>query len=81
MWLIICSHFIFHDWPDSEAEKILAALKPSMKQGYSKLLIHDVVLDPLLPSAEGGSSSDIIMMAGVSASERECKLGFSTWHN
>ena len=39
-----------------------------MKKGYSKLLIHEVVLNPNDPQ-DPGTSSDITMMAMVSGME------------
>ncbi|KAG0650200.1 O-methyltransferase desB [Hyphodiscus hymeniophilus] len=35
---------IFHDWPIDDCRRILRNLKPSMKAGYSKLLIGDSVV-------------------------------------
>ncbi|KAI5306548.1 hypothetical protein KEM56_000312 [Ascosphaera pollenicola] len=46
--------FIFHDWSDEDALKILANTRDAMTKGYSKLIIEDFVLQdigcPLLPS-------------------------------
>ncbi|EED17232.1 O-methyltransferase, putative [Talaromyces stipitatus ATCC 10500] len=62
-------HFILHDWPDADCKKILSNQKAGMKKGYSKLLLHEVVLDTNEPK-ETGTSSDIAMMAMVSGMER-----------
>ncbi|KAF2161627.1 hypothetical protein M409DRAFT_69702 [Zasmidium cellare ATCC 36951] len=37
-------HHILHDWSDKYALKILEPIVKVMKRGYSKLLIHDLVL-------------------------------------
>ncbi|KAK4496566.1 hypothetical protein PRZ48_012546 [Zasmidium cellare] len=37
-------HHILHDWSDKYALKILEPIVKAMKRGYSKLLIHDLVL-------------------------------------
>jgi hypothetical protein len=62
------SHFVLHDWPDSDCKKILDNLKPAMKKGHSKLLLHEVVLDPDNPQ-EIGTSADITMMGMASGME------------
>lgn len=67
------SHFVLHYWPDTECKRILENLKPSMKKGYSKLLIHKVVLDNQVPEASS-TSSDITMMGMVSAMESKLSL-------
>ncbi|KAH8689898.1 putative O-methyltransferase [Talaromyces proteolyticus] len=54
-------HFVLHDWPDSDCKRILENLKLGMRKGYSKLLLHEVVLDPNDPK-EIGNSADIVMM-------------------
>lgn len=37
-------HHIFHDWSDDKCLEILAKVKPAMKPGYSKLLIHEMIV-------------------------------------
>ncbi|KAI2466043.1 putative O-methyltransferase [Annulohypoxylon bovei var. microspora] len=66
-------HHILHDWSDEKCLKMLQQLKPAMKPGYSKLLLHEMILP------ERGASSfhcmlDIAMMAfnsGMERSERQ----------
>ncbi|GKT96472.1 sterigmatocystin 8-O-methyltransferase [Colletotrichum tofieldiae] len=63
-------HHVLHDWPDRQARKILEMQKAAMKPGYSKLLIHDQVMNddgPVHPHAAG---LDIGMMLFGSAQER-----------
>ncbi|KAK2019175.1 S-adenosyl-L-methionine-dependent methyltransferase [Colletotrichum eremochloae] len=62
-------HHIIHDWPDASAQKILEMQKISMKPGYSRLLIHDHVLDDE-KSLLGPASLDIGMMMCLAGQER-----------
>ncbi|KAF4834412.1 O-methyltransferase [Colletotrichum tropicale] len=63
-------HHILHDWPDKIVLKILENQKVAMKPGYSKILIHDHVLDDSRPVHPHAASYDITMMAFGSAKER-----------
>ncbi len=66
---------IFHDWPNEKCREILRNLRPSMRAGYSKLLINDWVI-PDKGAALYPSLLDINMMvlfAGMERSE-------SQWH-
>ncbi|KAK1656391.1 S-adenosyl-L-methionine-dependent methyltransferase [Colletotrichum phormii] len=38
-------HHILHDWPDKQARKILEIQKAALKPGYSRILIHDQIMD------------------------------------
>ncbi|MCJ1260780.1 hypothetical protein MMC22_000643 [Lobaria immixta] len=35
---------ILHDWPDHQCKIILEQIIPAMEKGYSKIIIHDIVL-------------------------------------
>lgn len=37
-------HHILHDWPDDHCLKILGQVKKAMKPGYSKLLLHEMIV-------------------------------------
>lgn len=37
-------HHILHDWSDAKCLSILAALKPAMEPGYSRLLLHEMIV-------------------------------------
>ncbi|KAL8725052.1 MAG: hypothetical protein Q9166_007606 [cf. Caloplaca sp. 2 TL-2023] len=37
---------ILHDWPDEKARQILRNLGPSMRKGYSRLLLNENVIPP-----------------------------------
>ncbi|KAK1469123.1 hypothetical protein CPAR01_03884 [Colletotrichum paranaense] len=62
-------HHIIHDWPDHSALKILEMQKGAMKPGYSRLLIHDQVLDDE-KSQMNTTAFDIAMMVYLSGKER-----------
>ncbi|KAK2004232.1 S-adenosyl-L-methionine-dependent methyltransferase [Colletotrichum falcatum] len=62
-------HHIIHDWPDASAQKILEMQKSAMKPGYSRLLIHDHVLDDEKSLIES-ASLDIAMMVCLAGQER-----------
>ncbi|ROW07069.1 hypothetical protein VPNG_06650 [Cytospora leucostoma] len=83
-------HHILHDWPDNKCLDILAQLKEALKPGYSKLLLHEMIIP------EQGASTfyamlDLTMMAfnaGMERTERQFevllgKAGFKVvkfWH-
>lgn len=62
-------HHILHDWSDYYCLKILESVVAAMTQGYSKLLLHEMVV------LEQGASQfqaqlDMTMMASNSGMER-----------
>ncbi|WQF77160.1 Putative O-methyltransferase domain, S-adenosyl-L-methionine-dependent methyltransferase superfamily [Colletotrichum destructivum] len=62
-------HHVIHDWSDEPARKILKMQMTAMKAGYSKLLIHDQILDDekIHPHS---AAYDIGVMAFLGAQER-----------
>ncbi|KUI54615.1 Demethylsterigmatocystin 6-O-methyltransferase [Cytospora mali] len=83
-------HHILHDWPDHTCLEILAKLKKAMKPGYSKLLLHEMII-PEKGAPTFYSMLDIAMMAfnaGIERTERQFeallgKAGFKVvkfWH-
>ncbi|KAH8591737.1 putative O-methyltransferase [Bisporella sp. PMI_857] len=62
-------HAVFHDWSDEESKKILTHIAAAMKKGYSKLLIHDIVLPPTGATTRQ-AAMDVEMMNLLSAGER-----------
>lgn len=64
------SHSVLHDWPDVKAVEILDTLRPSMKKGYSRLLIHEKAIGP--PLTVDKTTADITMLGMLAAAEREC---------
>ncbi|TIC95421.1 O-methyltransferase af390-400 [Colletotrichum higginsianum] len=63
-------HQILHDWPDRPARKILQMQKTAMRPGYSRILIHDHVMNDDGPVHPHAASYDMGMMAFGSAQER-----------
>ncbi|KAF2462585.1 putative Sterigmatocystin 8-O-methyltransferase [Lindgomyces ingoldianus] len=51
-----------HDWPDEACVKILSMLRPSLKPGYSKLLIHELIV-PDTSASTWAAVQDINMMS------------------
>ncbi|KAI1276010.1 S-adenosyl-L-methionine-dependent methyltransferase [Xylaria sp. FL0933] len=67
--LIYYLHYILHNWTDEMATKILEALHDAMECGYSKLLVHDVLISDEEPSLST-TTLDLVMMATLSSLER-----------
>ncbi|KAF3021971.1 hypothetical protein E8E14_010378 [Neopestalotiopsis sp. 37M] len=66
-------HHILHDWSDEYCLRILKQLKKAMKPGYSKLLIHEMII-PEEGAATFFAMLDITMMAfnaGMERTERQ----------
>ncbi|KAI1259172.1 S-adenosyl-L-methionine-dependent methyltransferase [Xylariaceae sp. FL1019] len=63
------THFVLHDWPDEEAEKIATGVMKAMKPKYSKFLIHEHVVPDVAPDYEQ-TALDLIMMTSFGAKER-----------
>lgn len=62
-------HAVIHNWADSKVLAIFENLRPAMKKGYSKLLIHDMVL-PSTGASLVQAVMDVEMMGIVGAKER-----------
>lgn len=62
-------HHILHDWSDKYALQILANIVRVMKPGYSKLLIHELIL-PDTGISPYQARWDMVMMTFGSGSER-----------
>ena len=60
---------IFHNLPDREAAQVLARIRDAMEPGYSRLLIHDLVV-PQRGAEPWETVQDLLMMMGYSALER-----------
>ena len=60
---------ILHDWPDDKCLIILSKLKASMKLGYSKIIINEMVL-PDKGITLTAAQIDITMMCALAATER-----------
>ncbi|KAI1770223.1 putative O-methyltransferase [Hypoxylon cercidicola] len=62
-------HHILHDWSDVKCMEILAQVKASMKPGYSRLLIHEMII-PEQGASTFHAMLDMSMMAFNSGMER-----------
>ncbi|PVI03456.1 sterigmatocystin 8-O-methyltransferase [Periconia macrospinosa] len=62
-------HHILHDWSDEYCLKILRRLRDAMVPGYSKLLIHELIL-PNTGAAEIQARFDLVMMTLNGGMER-----------
>ncbi|KAF2702772.1 sterigmatocystin 8-O-methyltransferase [Pleomassaria siparia CBS 279.74] len=62
-------HHILHDWSDKYCHQILHSLRPAMVPGYSKLLIHELIL-PNTGAVEMQARFDLVMMTLNGGMER-----------
>lgn len=62
-------HIVLHDWPDEKAHHILANVRDAMEPGYSKILVHEVLVSDHKPSLTV-TTLDITMMSLFSTLER-----------
>ncbi|OTA92287.1 hypothetical protein M434DRAFT_74802 [Hypoxylon sp. CO27-5] len=62
-------HKVLHDWQDEQAIAILKNIADAMEKGYSKLLVHESMIDDIRPSPRA-TTSDLTMLACVTAAER-----------
>ena len=62
-------HCVLHNWPDDKATEILKNLRSAMVPGYSKVLIHEIVIDATNPHPQT-TTVDLTMMMTFSAAER-----------
>ena len=60
---------VLHDWPDDQCLIILSQLKASMKPGYSKIILNEMVL-PDIGITLTAAQIDITMMCALAATER-----------
>ncbi|KAI1417113.1 putative O-methyltransferase [Hypoxylon sp. FL1857] len=68
-------HHILHDWSDRKCLEILRHVKKAMKPGYSKLLIHEMII-PEQGASAFHAMLDMTMMAfnaGMERTERQWK--------
>ncbi|KAI0012631.1 putative O-methyltransferase [Xylariaceae sp. FL0662B] len=65
-------HHILHDWSDQTCMKILEQVKRAMKPGYSKLLLHEMIV-PEQGASTFNAMLDMTMMAFNSGMERTGK--------
>ncbi|KAI1777153.1 S-adenosyl-L-methionine-dependent methyltransferase [Hypoxylon cercidicola] len=68
-------HVVLHDWPNEPATTMLRNVADAMEKGYSKLLIHESMVDNINPPSRV-TTSDMTMLINLSAAERTVK----EWH-
>jgi hypothetical protein len=64
--------YILHNWSDKYCLMILKHIRDAMTPGYSKLIIHDIVL-PAVGASEVQARFDLVMMAINSGMERSAR--------
>ncbi|KAI1645978.1 S-adenosyl-L-methionine-dependent methyltransferase [Daldinia loculata] len=62
-------HGVLHDWPDEQACNILKMTREAMRPGYSRLLIHDHVVQEQMAHPHT-TSYDLTMMVKIAGQER-----------
>jgi hypothetical protein len=62
-------HHVLHDWSDKYCLDILAQVRKAMTPGYSKLVVHELVL-PDVGAVEVQARFDLAMMTINSGMER-----------
>lgn len=70
-------HSIIHEYNDGNAQEILQHIKDAVLPGYSKLLIHDVII-PKREASRRDTSVDVHMMAKLGG-KKGPKTCCSTW--
>lgn len=62
-------HSILHDWSDKDGVNILTSLVPALRQGYSKILLNEIVVSEQKPTL-AATSMDMMMLAHFAVRER-----------
>ncbi|OTA61194.1 S-adenosyl-L-methionine-dependent methyltransferase [Hypoxylon sp. EC38] len=65
-------HKVLQNWQDEQAIVILKNIADAMEKGYSKLLVHESMIEDIKPSLRT-TTSDLTMLACVTAAERTMK--------
>lgn len=71
---------ILHDWPDDKCRIILSQLRDAMKEGYSKIVLNELVL-PVQGANLLGAYRDIAMMVCLGAMERNERQWRDLFHS
>lgn len=62
-------HIVIHDWDDDTAVQILINVAAGFERGYSRLLLHDSVVDEVKPKPRV-TVADVAMLGWFSSKER-----------
>jgi hypothetical protein len=68
-------HHILHDWSDEKCIEMLKSVRGAMKPGYSKLLLHEMII-PDVGASPFHAMLDLTMMTINGGMERNSKQ----WH-
>ena len=66
------THFVLHDWPDYDCQRILGRLKDAMTPGYSRLILNESIL-PDMGCASYFAAGDLNLMALIGGMKRSRK--------
>ena len=58
-------HSVLHDWGNDDCVRILTALKPALKQSYSKILLNEIVLSEKHASVAATSMDQLMLVLGA----------------
>lgn len=58
-----------HNWPDADCVKVISTLKDAMKPGYTRLLLHEIVV-PETGASPWAVTQDFNMMTMLATLER-----------
>jgi len=58
-------HSVLHDWGNADCVRILTALKPALKQGYSKILLNEIVVSEQHASVAATSMDQLMLVLGA----------------
>jgi hypothetical protein len=58
-------HSVLHDWGDEACVKILENLKPALKQGYSKVLVNEIVVAEDNATLSSTSMDQLMLVLGA----------------
>ncbi|KAI1453937.1 putative O-methyltransferase [Annulohypoxylon moriforme] len=64
-------HSGLHDWGDDDCVKILEQLRPAMKQGYSRLLINEIIVPDRNPTWPVTSMDQLVFVLGAMGERSE----------
>lgn len=66
-------HSVLHDWGFDDCVRILQALKPAMKPGYSRLLINEIVVPDEKPTWPVTAMDQLVLVLGAMAERSEAQ--------
>lgn len=58
-------HSVLHDWSDDDCVRILHNLRPAFKEGYSKILLNEIVVEEQAASLAAASMDQLMLVLGA----------------